>query len=273
MIREKRFIVQINPDQVTPQFRSLFTPSDPASLRLFAVLDGDARGRIFADHPENPSWGVAQEAAFGSLYLGGKIHSARLRRLVAHLCLEGDVLIGLWPSDPRLRLLPPAPDYSGFTLDFSSRQPAPALELLPAVPEGCELRRMELPLLDRCAGKGLYLAMYGSAEQALEKGYGLCLTNHHELLCEAFAGPAALGSIEIGTETHPDHRRKGYAMLTCAHLIHEMEQQGYRTYWNCAKQNQASIALARKLGYGKEKEYRLLAWLKKDARHEDRISV
>jgi RimJ/RimL family protein N-acetyltransferase len=56
--------------------------------------------------------------------------------------------------------------------------------------------------------------------------------------------------------------QKGYASITCAHIIHEMEQQGYLTYWNCAKQNQPSVALARKLGYRCEKEYRLLAWFK-----------
>jgi RimJ/RimL family protein N-acetyltransferase len=59
--------------------------------------------------------------------------------------------------------------------------------------------------------------------------------------------------------------QKGYATITCAHLIQEMEQQGYLTYWNCAKDNQASIALARKLGYQTEKVYRLLAWFRKDA--------
>jgi RimJ/RimL family protein N-acetyltransferase len=68
--------------------------------------------------------------------------------------------------------------------------------------------------------------------------------------------------IEIGVETHPHHMRKGYATLTCAHLIAEMEQQGYSTYWNCAKGNLPSAALARRLGYRTEKEYRLVAWFK-----------
>jgi L-amino acid N-acyltransferase YncA len=103
-------------------------------------------------------------------------------------------------------------------------------------------------------------------------GYGLCLTKNGELLCEAFAGPAANGVIEIGVETHPHHMQKGYGRLTCAHLIHAMEQQGYRTYWNCAKQNVASIALARTLGYRDEKGYRLLAWFPKNAGQADRES-
>jgi RimJ/RimL family protein N-acetyltransferase len=38
---------------------------------------------------------------------------------------------------------------------------------------------------------------------------------------------------------------------------------GQQTWWNCAKQNVASAALARKLGYRTEREYRVLAWFNK----------
>jgi RimJ/RimL family protein N-acetyltransferase len=43
----------------------------------------------------------------------------------------------------------------------------------------------------------------------------------------------------------------------------QMEQHGYRTWGSCAVDNHALIGLARKLGYQTEREYRLLAWLKK----------
>jgi len=48
-------------------------------------------------------------------------------------------------------------------------------------------------------------------------------------------------------------------------MISEMERMGYCTYWNCAKANQASIALTRRLGFRTEKEYRLMEWRKIDA--------
>ncbi len=101
------------------------------------------------------------------------------------------------------------------------------------------------------------MRMFGSIQQALEWGYGLCLVHGDELVCEAFAGPSAGGVIEIGVETHPRHMQKGYAVITCSHLIHIMEQQGFQTYWNCAKQNLPSAALARRLGYQTEREYQI----------------
>lgn len=255
-------ISQSSLNQATPALRDLFSPADPASLRCFAVLDGHAAGRIITDQPDQPTWGVVQEGAFGSLYLGGDIQPSMLHQLITSLRQDGEVLIGLWLDDPRWSRLPSAPDYSGYTLEFTHRDTD---QPLPAVPVGCELRRLDQSLLKQIVGRNLLIHIYGSVQEALKWGYGLCLIQDGDILCETFAGPAANSLIEIGVETHPHNMRKGYGTLTCAYLIHEMERQGYLTYWNCAKQNQASIALARKLGYRTEKEYRLVAWSKNEA--------
>jgi RimJ/RimL family protein N-acetyltransferase len=45
-------------------------------------------------------------------------------------------------------------------------------------------------------------------------------------------------------------------------FIRACEGLGYRTYWICARQNRASAAVARKLGFRTEREYRLWAWFK-----------
>lgn len=74
--------------------------------------------------------------------------------------------------------------------------------------------------------------------------------------------PARQRGIELGVETYEPYRGRGYATITCAHLIRACEAKGYQTFWNTAKQNVASIALARKLGYQTEKEFRVLAWEK-----------
>ena len=81
-----------------------------------------------------------------------------------------------------------------------------------------------------------------------------------EILCEALAGAEVMGAREIGIDTPAPYRRRGYGTITCSKLIQHCEQQGLKTYWNCNKENPASVALARKLGYQTEKEYRLLIW-------------
>lgn len=254
---ERYPVLQLAPDQVTAELKVLFNPSDPAALRCQAVLEGHAAGRIFTDHPETPTWGVLQEGAFGSLYLGGAVQAEMLYQLVVDLRKKGELLVGLREGDPRWQLLPSPADYTGYTLEFTDRDVETDL---PAVPPGCELRRLNSSLGKQILDRNLLIRIFGSIQAALEWGYGLCLLRNGELLCETFAGPAANGVIEIGVETQPHHMHKGYAFLTCVHLIHTVEQQGYRTYWNCAKGNLGSAALARKLGYRTEQEYRLLAW-------------
>jgi hypothetical protein len=59
-------MIQVSPSQVTPQIRKLFNPDAPASLRCFAVLDGQSVGRIWADTLSSPKSVVVREAAFGS---------------------------------------------------------------------------------------------------------------------------------------------------------------------------------------------------------------
>ncbi len=258
-------ILYLTSNQVTPELRTLFNPADPAFLRCQAVLNGHAAGRIFTDHPETPTWGVVQEAAFGSIYLAGEIQASLIKWMISDLRLQGDVLVGLWQDDPRWSLLPTAPQYSGDVLEYTDREAGLGL---PGLPVGCVLRRLDPTLSKQIVGRNMLIRMYGSVQEALKWGYGLCLMRGDELLCETFAGPAANGMIEIGVETQPHHMHKGFATLTCAHLIHEMERQGYQTYWNCDKNNQPSAGLARKLGYKTVKEYHLLAWFKHETLHE-----
>jgi GNAT superfamily N-acetyltransferase len=256
-------MIQVYPGQVTPALRALFDPDDPASLRGCAVLYGNAAGRILTDNPESPAWGLVQEAAFGTLYLGGALDRSLLQRIVAKLLDDGDVLVGLWPEDRRFHLLPSGANYDGSVLEFTDRPVGEGLTgHLGHMPDGCEIRHMDRSLFERCDGRYLYMSIFGSVDQALENGFGMCLMKDNAILCEAFAGPAARGQIEVGTQTGKEFRGRGFATLTCAYLVQWCEQQGYQTYWNCDKNNLASAAVARKLGYQVEREYRLLAWSK-----------
>jgi RimJ/RimL family protein N-acetyltransferase len=151
--------------------------------------------------------------------------------------------------------------YDGFTLEFTDRDASDGQDdNLMRVPRGCEVRRMDDALFRQCADREYYATIFGGAEQALTQGIGYCLLRGDEIACEAFAGPTGLGMIEISVTTHEPYRRQGYAACTCAHLIKDCEARGLQTYWNCAKQNLPSAALAHKLGYRAAREYHLLAW-------------
>lgn len=252
--------MRIPAHQVTPSLRALFDVGQPLAIRCFAVLDGSIRGQIWTDDLVQPTWGAVQEAAFGTLFLGGRPHATLVHELVEQLRQVKDVELALWPNHPYIQLLPPAPDFIGWELEFTDRllgtDPAPGL----TVPAGCELRPIDATWFERCRYRDYYAAYFGSPEQTLAQGFGFCLVKGQELLSEAFAADAALGMIEIGTITGEPYRRRGYAALCCAQLIRECEARGYRTYWNCTKENPASAGLARRMGYQTEREFRAFVW-------------
>ncbi len=44
-------MIEVPSAQITPELRALFDPRMPAGFRCFAVIAGDAAGRIFTDDP------------------------------------------------------------------------------------------------------------------------------------------------------------------------------------------------------------------------------
>ena len=251
-------MIAVEPGQVTLGIRALFRADDPAALRCFAVLDGAAAGRIFVNQVDTPRWAVVQERAFGTVYPGGAIDAGALAAVVTHLLPEGDVLLGLWSGDDRWQAAP-TPDYIGHVLEFTGWRETGELAALPA---GFELCRLDEELLARGHHGEYATAVYGHAARALREGFGLAILHHGEIVSEAFAGPAGLGQIEIGVATTASYRGQGYGAAVCARLLGECAARGHRPYWNCAQQNRASAALARRLGFASERQYTLAAWFR-----------
>src|SRR5215475_6332302 len=81
--------------QVSPLLRALFDVGQPLAIRCFAVLDGTIRGQIWIDDLAQPTWGAVQEAAFGTLFLGGRPVASLIHQLVGELRQEQDVALAL----------------------------------------------------------------------------------------------------------------------------------------------------------------------------------
>lgn len=226
---------QIQVEQASDTLKGLFDFDAPAGLRAFAVMEGLVSGQIFTDDADKPTGGVVREATYGTFYVGGTVSVEQIAQFIDDSKQLGDeVLVGFWPDDPRIALLPQQRDYEGTVYDFTNRPIGKGLDaLLENMPEGCTIRRVDAALFERSGDRDMNIAMYGSREKAVEKGIGFFLLRGDEIVCETFGGPAIRGIFEIGVGTKPDYRGRGYAAFTCAHLIRACEQMGYQTYWNC----------------------------------------
>jgi RimJ/RimL family protein N-acetyltransferase len=257
-------LIEISANQKTPALKAYFDPRDPAGLRCIAVLEGIRPGKIFTDSPETPTWAVVWEGVFNALYPAGEVDLSALSALIQRFRQERMLFIGLWPNNPLWKSIHPECDQESRVLDYYDRLRDGRLQkYIDQLPPGTELRPVDENLIERSINRDLHHSGYSSTEEAEADLIGFFLMKDNEVLCEALAGVEVLGTREMGIDTREPYRQRGYATITCARLIQYCEQQGLQTYWNCNKFNVASVALARKLGYQTEKEYRLLIWEKK----------
>lgn len=256
-------MLQITPQQVSPELASLLDLSMPTGIRALAVLAGGNTGRIFTDDPAHPQWTFVWEADDGTLYRGGHYDRKALSDAVTLLRQEGLVALGFRDGDPDTDLFPPNPQAGAECLEFERPPGSSDLSAyLDQLPPGYVLHHMDRTLLERSPKNNENLNRYGSLDNLLEKGLSVCILHGEDIVCEAYADMDILGVREIGVRTQEAYRQKGLATIACAHLINRCEEAGARVYWDCARLNRASVSLARKLGFQNERAYKLLAWFK-----------
>jgi len=256
-------MMQITPDLVSDELRSMFQPGMPTGIRALAVLAGGNAGKILTDDLLRPRWGLVWEADDGTLYRGGKYSDAILNEAVNLLRQDGIVAMGYREGDPDVDRFPPEPSAGAECLEFD--RPSGSSDLSPylrPLPQGYSVQRMDQALLERSPRLEEKINRYGSIGNYLGKGIAVCILQENEIVCEALADMDILGTREIGVRTQEAYRRQGLATSACAHLIRLCEEASSHTYWDCVKFNAGSVALAHKLGFQNERPYKLLAWFK-----------
>ncbi|MFO7618586.1 MAG: GNAT family N-acetyltransferase [Thermoplasmata archaeon] len=87
------------------------------------------------------------------------------------------------------------------------------------------------------------------AEQFSAEGAGFSRLANGVPASTAFSAFVANGILEIGIETVPEHRGKGYAEQASRALIQHCLDNGLEPVWSCRLENAASFSLAEKLGF------------------------
>lgn len=94
----------------------------------------------------------------------------------------------------------------------------------------------------------------------LTNGIGFSTYADNELACTAFSAFIMDSFLELGMETIPKYRGKGFAQYTCSKLIDYCLDNDYEPIWACRLENIGSFRLAKKLGFDVSNEipyYRL----------------
>jgi GNAT superfamily N-acetyltransferase len=260
ILHQETPMIEILPNQITPAFKSLFDRNIPSGVRCFAVLGGGNAGRLFTDDLEQPKMGYVWEQDDGNLYLGGVKDWQVLQQMVSLLRQHGTVELSFRDGDPDVECFPSDPEAGAECIELD--RPAYGSDLTPflSLSVGYEVFRMGRDLIERSPRLDETLFRYGSLDNYLEMGLDVCILHGDEFVCEAGADMDVGGVREVGIVTESPYRGRGFGTIAVAHLLKWCDELGCATYWDCVKLNIGSLKMARKLGYGNERCYKLLAW-------------
>lgn len=124
------------------------------------------------------------------------------------------------------------------------------------LPDGYELVMFNEELYNQAmeeAWSREFCETFASAEEYLTRGFGYAVTKDGRLAAGTSTMTVYDGGTEIQVATHPEHRRKGLAMVCAAAFVLECQKRKIRPCWDAANEISKKMALA--LGYEYKGEY------------------
>jgi GNAT superfamily N-acetyltransferase len=253
-----------------------------------AVVRGFQSGRIFADDPSQPGIALVYHAC-GAALLCGKGADAAVLCTVEKLLLAEDRLGAnrfrlychpdSWNTRISVALGGRLLKYS----DFESRgitDPDAIRTRISSVPDGCiiawtrvrfsfdgnSFRRgrektvsppagfsivpIDAGLFEKAIGSVVPKIFWDSSDQFREHGFGFCLVAPDGGIASiSFSAYVDGEEVDVGIETDPAYRSRGFAERVCRTMIEECLDRGLRPVWGCRKDNMGSRRLAEKLGF------------------------
>lgn len=245
-----------------------------------AICQGINPGRIFVDQHENPKIALLWSPV-GYYFLAGDPAQAKDLTDISQVLTEifvpasqatGETGFILIPSDPNWKkylpaLLPgrevkvPATQWSGIEIyrrpfAFDSTQFAALGNWRERVPEGFRIQPLNAALAEQVG----VLSSWAFIDDFLQNGLGFVLLDGEEIASACHSVFASHTHLEIDVHTDEKYQRRGFATLVASAFIEACLARGQQPNWECFWENDASTALASKLGFSAEADYPVWFW-------------
>lgn len=251
---------------------------------LFArsVVEKKVKGKVFVNDPENPETCYVIHPYFMSLLFGDSTNIEFNMQLLDHLLNKNKVRdqfewMQAYPGDWNHVLNELYGDQLIHSVDNRENLEKGIIELNTRInfkfnhhtflanrrttlPSGCEIVRADQEIFEKMQGSVIPRYFWNSADDFRKNSIGFSLVTNSKLASTAYAAFIHDDQLELGIETVPEQRGKGYAHLACSALIDYCLGHEYEPVWACRLENTGSYKLALKLGFEEEKRipyYRL----------------
>lgn len=230
----------------------LFDVDQPNSTMIFSALAGRTLGSAYVDEIDSPASCLLVTNFQNFTFTHHTADPQWLNQTVAELRQVQGMYLNLPPQ--MTGGLEPPPAYSREIAGFEFL--AYNAEGTIHMPTDRQLRSIDAELFSRCLWRDLMLMAFGSVENFLRNGLGVCVMAGDEICSEAYGVFLGAGKFEIGIVTHEKYRQQGNAYLACKHLVDLLQERGYPPHWSYFEGNVASAATARKLGFRNQRAYK-----------------
>lgn len=112
-----------------------------------------------------------------------------------------------------------------------------------------EIARTDKESFLNMKGSVIPVHFWDSADDFSKNGVGFSLFFRDKLATTAYSAFIFDKELELGMETIPEFRGKGFAKYACASLIDYCVANNYEPIWACRLENKPSYFLAQKLGF------------------------
>lgn len=115
--------------------------------------------------------------------------------------------------------------------------------------EGFKIKEMDHEILSRLQGRIIPSFSWDNEAEFLKKGKGFCILHGDEIAASSFTAAISDDQIDIGIETNPDYRNRGFASILANCMVEYVLSIGKTPRWQCHESNLGSKAVAESAGF------------------------
>lgn len=117
------------------------------------------------------------------------------------------------------------------------------------LPDGYRIVDIDERLFGSIEGTVVPKSFWDTPEDFLKRGRGFCILNDEEIVSWSYTAWVHGKVFEIGIETAPAYRGRGFAEIASVRFIEHCLDKGLDPVWSCRLENTQSYKLALKLGF------------------------